>query len=73
MAALEEVARQVLPTEIGYDWSDLSYQEKLASGTAITSLVMSLVFVFLILAALYESWSIPFAVILATIREMPSI
>jgi hydrophobic/amphiphilic exporter-1 (mainly G- bacteria), HAE1 family len=64
MAALEEVARQVLPTEIGYDWSDLSYQEKLASGTAITSLVMSLVFVFLILAALYESWSLPFSVLL---------
>jgi len=64
MAALEDVARQVLPTEIGYDWSDLSYQEKLASGTAITSLVMSLVFVFLILAALYESWSLPFSVLL---------
>jgi len=64
MAALEDVAREVLPTEIGYDWSDLSYQEKLASGTAITSLVMSLVFVFLILAALYESWSLPFSVLL---------
>ena len=64
MAALEEVARQVLPTEIGYDWADLSYQEKLASGTATTSLVMSLVFVFLILAALYESWSLPFSVLL---------
>jgi len=64
MAALEDVAREVLPPEIGYDWSDLSYQEKLASGTAITSLVMSLVFVFLILAALYESWSLPFSVLL---------
>ena len=64
MAALEEVAKEVLPTEIGYDWADLSYQERLASGTAITSFVLSLIFVFLILAALYESWSLPFSVLL---------
>ena len=64
MAALEEVAREVLPREMGYDWADLSYQEKQASGGATTSFAMSLVFVFLILAALYESWSLPFSVLL---------
>jgi multidrug efflux pump len=64
MAALEEVAHEVLPREIGYDWADLSYQEKKASGGAIKSFALSLVFVFLILAALYESWSLPFSVLL---------
>jgi len=65
MAALEEVAKEVLPPEIGYDWADLSYQEKKASGGAFTSFALSLVFVFLILAALYESWSLPFSVLLS--------
>ena len=64
MAALEEVAQQVLPREIGYDWADLSYQEKKASGAAGAVFGLSLVFVFLILAALYESWSLPFSVLL---------
>jgi hydrophobic/amphiphilic exporter-1 (mainly G- bacteria), HAE1 family len=64
MAALEEVAREVLPREIGYDWADLSYQEKQTSGAATQALALSLVFVFLILAALYESWSLPFSVLL---------
>ncbi|HZE68285.1 MAG TPA: multidrug efflux RND transporter permease subunit [Pyrinomonadaceae bacterium] len=64
MAALEEVAKQTLPPEIGYDWADLSYQERKASGTALSIFALSLVFVFLILAALYESWSLPFSVLL---------
>ena len=64
MAALEEVAHEVLPREIGYDWADLSFQEKSASGGAIRSFALSLIFVFLILAALYESWSLPFSVLL---------
>jgi HAE1 family hydrophobic/amphiphilic exporter-1 len=64
MAALEDVARQTLPSEISYDWSDLSYQERRAAGTAGTIFALSLVFVFLILAALYESWSLPFSVLL---------
>ena len=49
---------------MGYDWADLSYQEKQASGAAMRSFGLSLVFVFLILAALYESWSLPFSVLL---------
>ena len=64
MAALEEVARQTLPREMGYDWSDLSYQERQAAGTTRPIFGLSLVFVFLILAALYESWSLPFSVLL---------
>ena len=64
MDALEEVAKTTLPPEMGYDWADLSYQEKQASGGALTSFALSLVFVFLILAALYESWSLPFSVLL---------
>jgi hydrophobic/amphiphilic exporter-1 (mainly G- bacteria), HAE1 family len=64
MAALEEVAKQTLPQEIGYDWADLSYQEQKASGTTTSVFGLSLVFVFLILAALYESWSLPFSVLL---------
>src|SRR5512140_648180 len=59
MAALEDVAAKALPREIGFDWSDLSYQERKASGTTGPIFALSLVFVFLILAALYESWSLP--------------
>jgi len=64
MAALEEVAKETLPPEMGYDWSDLSYQEQKASGNTTSTFGLSLVFVFLILAALYESWSLPFSVLL---------
>ena len=63
--ALEEVAKATLPPEISYDWADLSYQERKASGTAVAVFGLSLVFVFLILAALYESWSLPFSVLLS--------
>ncbi|HEY2325214.1 MAG TPA: efflux RND transporter permease subunit, partial [Thermoanaerobaculia bacterium] len=65
MDALEQVAAQTLPREMGYDWSDLSYQEKKASGTTGRVFALSIVFVFLILAALYESWSLPFSVLLS--------
>jgi HAE1 family hydrophobic/amphiphilic exporter-1 len=65
LTALEEVAAKTLPPEIGYAWNGLSYQEKVASGGAARVLGLSLVFVFLILAALYESWSLPFSVLLS--------
>src|SRR5260221_4213278 len=65
MAALEEVPRTVLPQEISYDWADLSYQERKAAGRAGAVFALSLGFVFLVLAALYESWSLPFSVLLA--------
>ncbi len=64
--ALEDVAEKTLPPEMGYAWNALSYQEKAASGGSARVLGLSLVFVFLILAALYESWSLPFSVLLST-------
>ncbi|MEI9951267.1 MAG: multidrug efflux RND transporter permease subunit [Pseudomonadota bacterium] len=63
--ALEEVAAKTLPPEMGYAWNGLSYQEKAAEGGSTRVLGLSLVFVFLILAALYESWSLPFSVLLS--------
>ncbi len=64
MAALEEVAHQTLGPTFSYDWADLSYQERRAAGTSGLIYGLSLLFVFLILAALYESWSLPFSVLL---------
>ncbi len=66
LAALEDVAAKTLPPEMGYAWNALSYQEKIAQGGTARVLALSLVFVFLILAALYESWSLPFSVLLST-------
>ena len=63
-AALEEVAKEVLPREMGYDWADMSYQEVKAAGAGGKVFVLSIIFVLLILAALYESWSLPWAVLL---------
>ncbi|MEN8690462.1 MAG: efflux RND transporter permease subunit [Desulfobacterales bacterium] len=64
--ALEQVAAEVLPGDMGYAWSNMSYQEKKASGTGALVFVFSLVFVFLILAAQYESWSLPLSILLGT-------
>jgi len=64
--ALKEVAAEVLPAEMGYSWNAMSFQEEKASGSLTTILTFSLVFVFLILAAQYESWSLPFAILLGT-------
>lgn len=66
MTALEEVASEILPDGMGYEWSNMSYQEKEASGSGSIVFVFSLVFVFLILAAQYESWSLPFSILLGT-------
>jgi hydrophobic/amphiphilic exporter-1 (mainly G- bacteria), HAE1 family len=63
--ALQDVAVKTLPREMGFDWADLSYQEKKAAGTTGRVFALSLIFVFLILAALYESWSLPFSVLLS--------
>lgn len=65
MEALEDVARKTLPPEMGYDWGDLSYQEQKSAGSGGTGFALSLIFVFLILAALYESWSLPLSVLLS--------
>ena len=65
MAILEELASKHLPKNIGVEWSGLSYQEKHVSGQTAYILALALLFVFLFLAAQYESWSIPIAVILS--------
>jgi HAE1 family hydrophobic/amphiphilic exporter-1 len=64
LAALEDLAKTTLPPQFSYDWSDLSYQEKQVEGKTGMTFGLSLLFVFLILAALYESWSLPFSVLL---------
>ena len=53
-----------LPAGYGYEWTGLSYQEVTSQGQSVTVLGLAIVFVFLLLAALYESWSVPLAVIL---------
>jgi HAE1 family hydrophobic/amphiphilic exporter-1 len=63
--ALEELAEN-LPPGMGYAWSNMSYQEKEAAGTGSVVFVFALVFVFLILAAQYESWSLPLSILLGT-------
>ena len=64
--ALEEVAAEVLPPEITYAWANMSYQERASAGSAAKVFILAMVFVFLILAALYESWALPFSVLLGT-------
>ena len=64
--ALETTADDALPADIGYAWSNMSFQEKKASGTAAVVFAFSLLFVFLILAAQYESWSLPMSILLGT-------
>ncbi|MHC4418027.1 MAG: efflux RND transporter permease subunit [Planctomycetota bacterium] len=64
--ALEEVAAKGLPDDMGYAWSNMSYQEKKAAGTGAVVFAFALVFVFLILAAQYESWSLPLSILLGT-------
>jgi len=66
MAALEEAADETLPADMSYSWNAMSFQEKKASGSLGAILVFSLVFVFLILAAQYESWSLPLSILLGT-------
>jgi hydrophobe/amphiphile efflux-1 (HAE1) family protein len=62
---MEKVAGQTLPTGYGYEWTGTTYQEKLAQGHEGIIFGFATVLVFLCLAALYESWSIPFAVLLS--------
>ncbi len=64
LTALEEVAAEVLPSDMAYAWNAMSFQEKAAEGSGSVVFVMALVFVFLILAAQYESWSLPLSVLL---------
>jgi len=65
MKAIEEVMAE-MPSEVGYEWSGLTLQEKKSEGQAPVIFGMALIFVFLLLAAQYESWGLPFSVLLAT-------
>jgi multidrug efflux pump subunit AcrB len=64
MQLLADLAKQELPEGITYEWTDLSYQEAKAGSTGYYIFVLSVVFVFLTLAAQFESWSLPLAIIL---------
>ncbi|MBL8394207.1 MAG: multidrug efflux RND transporter permease subunit [Candidatus Accumulibacter sp.] len=65
IARVEAIAREVLPPDFSFDWGGSSYQEKKSSGASIFALGLAVVMVFLILAALYEKWSLPLSVLLA--------
>ena len=64
LAAMEKISQQLLPDGYAAAWTEIAYQEQLAGNTAIYVFLASVVFVFLLLAAQYESWALPLAVIL---------
>ncbi len=66
LEALETVAEETLPADMSFAWANMSFQEKQASGTAAVVFAFSLLFVFLILAAQYESWTLPMSILLGT-------
>lgn len=64
IAAIEKIAEEQLPSGFGFEWTEIALQEKLAGSTAMLAFGLAVLFVFLLLAALYESWLLPLAVIL---------
>lgn len=64
IAAIERVTDDLLPPGMGYEWTGLTYQEIKSAGQMSTALLLAVIFVFLFLAALYESWTLPLAVLL---------
>ncbi len=64
IAAIEKIARERLPQGFGFEWTEIALQEKLAGNTAVLAFGLAVTFVFLLLAALYESWLLPLAVVL---------
>jgi hydrophobe/amphiphile efflux-1 (HAE1) family protein len=64
IVAIERVTDAILPPGMGYEWTGLTYQEIKSSGQMSTALLLAVIFVFLFLAALYESWTLPLAVLL---------
>jgi len=63
MAAMEEVAKEALPAGYSYQWTGLSFQEQVAGNAAIYAFALALIFIYLLLVAHFESWSMPLAVI----------
>ncbi len=64
IASMEKLATEILPDGISFEWTELAYQQKTAGNSALIAFIMAVVFVFLLLVALYESWTLPLAVIL---------
>jgi HAE1 family hydrophobic/amphiphilic exporter-1 len=64
LATMEQIATETLPQGFGFEWTEIALQEKLAGNTGMLVFVASVVFVFLLLAAQYESWTLPLSVIL---------
>jgi hydrophobe/amphiphile efflux-1 (HAE1) family protein len=64
IAAMERMAAEVLPAGIGFEWTDLSYQETTQGNAALLVFPLCVLFVFLVLAANYESWALPFVILL---------
>ncbi len=64
IAAIEKIAQERLPQGFGFEWTEIALQEKLAGNTAMIAFGLAVTFVFLLLAALYESWLLPLAVVL---------
>ncbi len=65
LAIMEDMAAEKLPDTLGYSWSELSYQEKLAAGGTTAIFAFAILLVYLILAAQYESWTVPISVVLS--------
>ena len=70
LAAMQQVSAKHLPKGFGYDWTGMSYQEKLAAGQETSALLFAVVFAYLFLVALYESWTLPLSVLLPTALAM---
>jgi multidrug efflux pump len=70
IAVVSDVARRLLPNGMSFEWTDLSYQQVTQGNAALIVLPLSVLLVFLVLAALYESWSLPLAVILIVPMSM---
>jgi multidrug efflux pump len=64
IALLQEIAEKELPRSMAYDWTELAYMQRSAGSTATGAFLLAVVFVFLVLAAQYESWKLPLAVIM---------
>ncbi|TYB32923.1 MAG: efflux RND transporter permease subunit, partial [Flexistipes sinusarabici] len=67
MATMERLAQEKLPPGYGFEWSSMSYQEKQASGTVVYLFALALIFAYLFLVGLYESWNLPASVILSVL------
>lgn len=70
LSELEAIAARTLPPGIDHAWTDMSYQQKLAGNQALPVFALALLFIYLFLAALYESWVLPFSVILAVFPSL---